>query len=140
MYKKRKETNKIVIHCSDTYEHMDIGAKEIDLWHKQRGWTGIGYHYVITRDGRIEFGRPHDTVGAHVKGHNDDSVAVCLVGGKGEDDGSEDNFTFAQKYALKELLDFMNNVYEHLDIYPHNELDSNKACPCFDIDEVIALV
>ena len=60
----------LVVHCAATPPEMDIGAKEIDLWHRQRGWSGIGYHFVIRRDGRVEAGRPLDRPGAHAQGFN----------------------------------------------------------------------
>ena len=47
----------IIIHCSATKPSMDIGVKEINEWHLQRGWSGIGYHYVIRRNGDLETGR-----------------------------------------------------------------------------------
>ena len=56
----RKSTNYIVIHCSQTKPSMDIGAKEIDRWHRERGWLKIGYHKVIRRNGNIENGRGID--------------------------------------------------------------------------------
>ena len=78
---KRQDTDYIIIHCSATPPSMDVGAKEIDKWHRQRGWRKIGYHYVITRDGDIQEGRELDEIGAHCRGLNSTSVGVCLVGG-----------------------------------------------------------
>jgi hypothetical protein len=78
----RSKTNWIVLHCSATRaSQVNIGAKDIRRWHKDKGWADIGYHYVIKRDGTLEKGRALDAVGAHVEGHNSDSVGVCLVGG-----------------------------------------------------------
>jgi hypothetical protein len=84
---------RIVIHCSDSPDTMNIGAEEIRKWHmdpppKGRGWSDIGYHYVVTRSGTIEAGRYHDgdsilegsEIGAHVAGQNKDSLAICWVG------------------------------------------------------------
>ena len=64
----------LVVHCSATPASRDIGAKEIDLMHRQKGWRCIGYHYVIRRDGRVEAGRPENEPGAHVEGHNGHSL------------------------------------------------------------------
>lgn len=74
----------LVIHCSDTPATMDVGAYEIDQWHKQRGWLCIGYHFVIRRNGSVELGRPVSMVGAHVEHHNANSIGVCMVGSKGD--------------------------------------------------------
>ena len=55
----------IILHCSATYPSMDVGVSEIDFWHRQRGFDGIGYHYVVRLDGTIEEGRPYHLDGAH---------------------------------------------------------------------------
>lgn len=74
----RRITRRIVIHHSAS---PDVPAAEIHRWHLQRGWSGIGYHFVIRRDGTIEKGRPLETVGAHAgPDGNSDSIAVCLTG------------------------------------------------------------
>ena len=82
----RQETSYIVIHCSQTRPSQNIGAKEIDRWHRERGWLKIGYHIVIKRDGIIEQGREDDEVPAAVKGYNHTSFNLCLVGGAKEED------------------------------------------------------
>ncbi len=66
----REETKYIVIHCSQTRPSQNIGAKEIDRWHRERGWLKIGYGKVIKRDGTVEQGRGDDEIQAHVKGYN----------------------------------------------------------------------
>ena len=81
---RRRRTKFIIVHCSATSPSSDIGADEIDDMHLRRGWSGIGYHQVIRRDGEIEFGRHFDESGAHVKGQNFRSVGVCLIGGVNE--------------------------------------------------------
>lgn len=74
----RKITRRIVIHHSAS---QDVSAAEIHRWHRQKGWSGIGYHFVVRLDGTIEKGRPIETVGAHAGPEgNFDSIAVCLTG------------------------------------------------------------
>lgn len=73
--------NQIIIHCSATPEGRDYTAADIDRWHRQRGFHGIGYHYVIRLDGTIEHGRPVEQIGAHCKGHNATTIGVCYIGG-----------------------------------------------------------
>lgn len=137
-FKKRLKTTAIVVHCAATKPSMDIGRKEIQMWHVQQGWLAIGYHFVIRRDGTIEEGRPHDVVGSHVKSRNSDTIGVCLVGGIDSLGKPEDNFTDAQKAALHGLLWKMTSglefdgAYQNLPVLGHRDLDPGKACPSFD--------
>jgi len=131
----RKSTEFIAVHCSATRPSMNIGAKEITLWHKAKGWKTIGYHYVIRRDGRLETGRKENELGAHVEGFNDRSIGVCLVGGVHEDNlVPEANFTDAQMSSLKTLLAFLKTKYPNVKIQGHRDFPNvKKACPSFDV-------
>lgn len=124
--------NLIVIHCADTYERMDIGAKEIDAWHRERGFLKIGYHYVVRRDGTVEKGRDEKEVGAHAKGYNQNSIGICWVGGRSDDNRPYDNRTTAQTAALRNLVAEMKKRYPLAQVVGHRDLDKNKACPCFN--------
>lgn len=132
--KKRKETNFLVVHCSATKPSMDIGKKEIDTWHRQRGWLMIGYHYVIRRNGEVEVGRELDTIGAHVQDHNHHSLGICLVGGIDDKGDPEQNFTEEQYNALATLLYQLKVVYPDAQVKGHRNFAS-KACPSFDVEE-----
>ncbi len=132
--KQRTATKQIFVHCSATPETMDIGAKDIDRWHKNRGWAGIGYHIVIRRDGRYELGRKLDTMGAHAYGHNRDSVAICLVGGVDRNNAPEANFTDSQWQTLRLVIEQLQDAYGDIPVRGHNEV-SAKACPSFDVKE-----
>jgi len=142
----RRRTDYIVIHCSATPPSSDIGADEIDDWHKQRGWSGIGYHAVIRRDGQIEFGRHFDESGAHVKGQNYRSVGVCLVGGVNKHGEAEDNFSTEQLKSLTALVATLERAYPDAEVLGHRDLSPDldgdgvveenewiKECPCFDV-------
>ena len=136
-----REIKKIVIHCSDSTWGT---SEDINRWHLERGWDGIGYHYVITNgrakstdsykeqdDGLIEKGRPVEKTGAHVRGHNSDSIGVCLIGTHW--------FTSRQLYkSLPTLLATL--MYQHKidadNIFGHYELDKGKTCPNMNIEEV----
>jgi N-acetylmuramoyl-L-alanine amidase len=135
---KRKSTEYIVVHCAATPPSMDIGVSEIDRWHRARGWVGVGYHFVVRRDGTLEKGRDIDAVGAHVKGYNNKSVGICLVGGVMEEDKKtpEDNFTQNQFDTVTALLKKLHDMYPESKIVGHRELDAGKACPCFDLAKV----
>ena len=111
---------------------MDIGAAEIERWHRARGFFGIGYHYVIRRNGQLEKGRPLEKVGAHAEGHNANSIGICLVGGIDEKGKPQNNFTDAQWTELKRLVSELTEKYRVLKIIGHNEV-ANKACPSFSV-------
>jgi N-acetylmuramoyl-L-alanine amidase len=128
-----RQINRIIIHCTATPEGRDHTAKEIDRWHKAQGWSGIGYHYVIRLDGTVESGRPIDKVGAHVKGHNADSIGVVYVGGCDKAMKPKDTRTPAQKEALRELVAKLKGSYLTATVHGHNEFDKGKACPSFNV-------
>jgi N-acetylmuramoyl-L-alanine amidase len=122
----------IIIHFSETPEGKDFGAKDIDLWHKQKGWRGIGYHYVIKLDGTIEDGRPLEQIGSHCYGQNRDSIGICYIGGK-RDAYLCDTRTNDQKDALLKLIKELKDMFPENDllVFGHNDY-SNKVCPGFD--------
>lgn len=122
----------IVIHCSATKAHQNFTSKDIDLWHRKRGWLMIGYHVVILRDGSIQLGRQLDRQGAHVKGYNDCSLGVCMIGGVDDAGEPEDNFTEAQWNSLVFTLNLLQWKHPQSKIVGHYQLDPNKACPSFN--------
>ena len=151
---KISDVKYIVLHCSATPPSQDIGAAEIDQWHRARGWSGIGYHWVIRRDGRIEPGRSvsHEGVqqGAHVRGHNQHSVGVCLVGGMTDEDRPAnlwmETYTPQQMSAARELVDVLRRMFPGAEVLGHRDLSPDldgdgqverhewvKECPCFDV-------
>ena len=131
---KRKRTDFIVVHCAATKPSMDIGRKEIDQWHRKRGWLKIGYHFVIRRDGSVEKGCEVDEVGAHVLNHNSNTVGICLVGGLDENMKPEANFTEAQYEALKVLIFQLLTLYPDAKIKGHCDFEKGRACPPFDAE------
>lgn len=141
---ERKTTSAIIVHCSATPEDADIGAKEIDRWHRARGFSKIGYHYVIRRDGTLEHGRPVAEVGAHCKedGMNRVSIGICLVGGVDADDiaKAEDNYTDAQMDTLKQLITLAKQMYPTIkDVLGHRDVPGvTKACPCFNVRDWVS--
>jgi N-acetylmuramoyl-L-alanine amidase len=128
----RSKTKEIIIHCAATPPGMDIGAKEIRAWHMQKGWSDVGYHFVIRRNGKVDLGRDIGVVGAHAYGHNKESVGICLVGGVNNDGEPTDNFTVPQWVTLEHTVDFLMKVYPQSNVIGHNEI-SDKACPSFDV-------
>lgn len=126
-----RKINKIIVHCSDSdYSHHD-DISVIRDWHvNERGWSDVGYHFFIKKDGTVQKGRDLATVGAHVEGHNSDSIGICL--------GGRHNFTTKQFYALKVLLYDLTHQFflTTNDVYGHRDFDKNKTCPNFDVKTV----
>ena len=135
-----REIDKIVVHCSES----EFGSSIlIDEWHRERGWKNVGYHFVVcsgkvennnfleSMDGSIERGRDIDKLGAHVFGHNDGSIGVCLIG--------VDRYTDKQMLSLKLLLSELMLKYDLKpnQIFGHRELDNRKSCPTgLDMDRL----
>lgn len=130
----RQSTKFIVLHCSATPASHDVDAKEIDRWHRQKGWLMIGYHFVIKRDGTVQKGRDLNVAGAHVEGMNHCSIGICLVGGMNASNTKpENNFEPVQWTALKALLTEMTTLFPQAQIIGHYELQPAKACPSFNV-------
>ena len=129
-----KKIKYIIIHCTATAEFKDFKAKDVDKWHKQRGWDCIGYHYLIDLDGTIEKGRPETKIGAHCKGFNDCSIGVCYVGGLASDNKTpKDTRTNAQKASLLKLIKQLKAKYPNAKVVGHKDMPNvHKACPCFE--------
>lgn len=130
----RRSISKIILHCTATSEGRDFSVEQIRQWHLARGFSDIGYHYLVGRDGTIYAGRPESVVGAHCTGQNTCSIGVCYVGGE-EADGShrpKDTRTPAQKKALRELVASLQKKYSGATVHCHSEF-ANKACPSFKI-------
>lgn len=124
----------IIIHCAATPSDMDIGVDTIRRWHvDERGFDDVGYHYVIRRDGTVERGRPEETPGAHVAGHNSRTLGICLVGGQGKDGKPDCNYTADQWAELEDLVEHLKAAYPDAKIAGHRDYDSGKACPTFDV-------
>lgn len=148
-----QDIDAIVIHCSATREGVDVRASDIDKWHKERGWSMIGYNYVIDLDGTVEIGRPLSMSGAHCadkgfsgKSYNLHSIGICYVGGLDKNGHSKDTRTDAQKLSMHKLVMELIEKYHITDVLGHRDAspDKNgdgvitknewvKTCPCFDV-------
>ncbi len=146
-----RRIDEIIIHCSDSPEGRNDKAEDIRKWHKQRGFSDIGYHYVIDLDGTVEKGRPIEQAGAHCTGHNRNSIGICYIGGaywrdgvnakgkpiKGKDGKAvlmpKDTRTALQRMAMKELVAQLQEQFSDATVHGHREF-ANKACPCFDVE------
>ena len=144
-----RKINLIVVHCSATREGKDYTVNDIDKWHRQRGFSKIGYQFVIYRDGSIHTGRSIEEIGAHVKGYNSNSIGICYIGGLTADGKSaKDTRTPQQKKALRELISKLKKQFPNAKVCGHRDLSPDlnhdgriepsewvKACPCFNAEE-----
>ena len=124
----------IVLHYSATYADQDLDIRDIDKMHRARGWKGVGYHYVIKRDGMIERGRKETEVGAHVGGQNTGKIGICLIGGLERSSGPNvgvDNRTDAQKQSAASLIRDLLTRYPGAKVVGHRDLAAT-LCPAYD--------
>lgn len=122
---KVRNITEIIIHTAATPNGKPFHAHDIDAWHRERGWSEIGYHWVIAIDGAIEAGRHPDRIGAHAEGHNKNSYGICMIG--------NDRFTRPQWDSLGLLVRKLNGEYPEARIIGHNDVTNKKTCPNFDV-------
>lgn len=128
----KRNIKELIVHCSATPEGKDYSVDTIRQWHLQRGFSDIGYHYVIYRNGSIHIGRDESIIGAHCTGHNTNSIGVCYIGGCASDGKTpKDTRTTEQKQSLVKLLKELKTKYPQASIHSHKDF-ANKACPSFD--------
>ena len=133
----------IVIHQTDT---ATATVESIDRYHRSLGWAGIGYHYVVYRDGSVHKGRLNNEIGAHCKGDNATSIGVCCV-------GAGDALPVAKGYMTQAMWDrLLVLVHQLMSAYNipigrvvgHRERPSGreqgKTCPGFDVAAVRELL
>ena len=123
----RTKTNLVVLHHTGGAAGEDPDAAQIDAMHRRLGWSGIGYHYLIRKDGTIEEGRPAFAVGAHAEGVNAQSLGVALCG-----NFCEEEPTAAQIESTAMLLAMLSATFgvepDRTHIVGHRDLMAT-ACP-----------
>lgn len=122
-----REITEVIVHYSETPKGRHVTVDEIREWHLERGFSDIGYHFVIYLDGTVHEGRPIKQTGAHCMGHNKNSIGICYIGGGNE----TDTRTEEQKEAMVDLLVYLKTMYPKIQIYGHRDF-STKSCPSFD--------
>ena len=145
-----RNIDSIIVHCSATKAGQDFTATDIDRWHRERGFNGIGYHYVIRLDGKLEKGRDVALAGAHCKGWNERSIGICYIGGLDDNGRPADTRTNAQKRVLYQIIMDLQREYNILQVLGHRDTSPDlngdgviepyeyvKACPCFDVKEFL---
>lgn len=108
-------------------------VKSIHDQHIKQGWSGIGYHYYIRKDGKIYQGRPIYYVGSHCKGNNSCSVGICLEGNFQKEKPTEAQLKSARELIphIKKMLPNIKRVVNHRDLFP-------TACPCMDLAKEVS--
>lgn len=150
--KSKRRIDYIAVHCTATREGQDQTVAQIKAGHLQRGFSDVGYHYIIYRDGTVNLGRDVNISGAHVSGYNVYSIGISYVGGLENDPKkaykdlkAKDTRTEAQKASLLALLMDLRKLYPTAKIQGHRDFspDRNhngtiepsewiKDCPSFD--------
>ena len=149
--KSKRVITDIVVHCTASREGLHQTVEQIRAYHTApvskggRGWSDIGYHYVVYLDGTVHEGRDVNVSGAHVSGHNAHSIGIVYVGGLDKDKKAKDTRTEEQKTGLLSLLVDLRKLYPTARIRGHRDFspDKNgngiiepqewiKECPCFN--------
>ncbi len=126
---RRNSTKYIILH----HRAGDGDSLSIHRLHLSKGWSGIGYHFYVRKDGSVYRGRPIGTIGAHCTGYNDKSIGVCFEGNF--ETGVE--IPNPQKRAGKELVTYLKGLYPKAEIKKHRDMEAT-ACPGenFPFDEI----
>lgn len=130
-----RKIDKIILHCTATPEGREVTVADVTAWHKERGFSTIGYHYLVYLDGTVVRGRREEEIGVHCLGQNAGSIGVCYVGGLDSRGNPKDTRTAAQRVALRNLVEGLQRRYPHATLHGHNEFAA-KACPCFKISDL----
>ena len=127
-----KNVDKVIVHCTATPEGRHTTVEDVRRWHLDRGWSDIGYHFLVYLDGTVHEGRSLDIQGAHCRGQNKNSIGIAYVGGIDKVNFKpKDTRTEEQKEALVDMLEFFKIAHPEAVVYGHRDFTS-KACPSFD--------
>lgn len=138
LHRSRRKINLIVVHSTATPEGKNYTVADIRKMHKANGWSDIGYHYVIYRDGTLHEGRDVNISGGHARGYNSNSIGIVYIGGVSATEKdkqghlkAKDTRTPEQKATLLRLLKDLRKLYPNAKIVGHRDLNAT-ACPSFD--------
>jgi len=132
-----RKLDRIILHCTATPEGRHVDVDTIRVWHKARGWSDVGYHFIIYIDGSVHSGRDVSKTGAHVAGHNATTIGVVYVGGTDAAGKAKDTMNAAQETAFVNLVKHLRDEYGPLTLHGHNEYAA-KACPSFNVKQKFA--
>lgn len=117
---KRRSTSRIILHHAAA---KTCTAQQIHSWHLANGWVGIGYHFLVRKDGSVYRGRPEDTVGAHAGNNNYDSIGICFEG-----NFMTETMPIAQKWAGQDLVAYLKDKYGISKVQKHSDVNAT-GCP-----------
>jgi N-acetyl-anhydromuramyl-L-alanine amidase AmpD len=131
----RRRTDMIVLHHTGNPADDDLSATEIDRSHKAQGWACIGYHYVIRKDGTVEQGRPHWTVGAHAYGENGHTIGIHVCGNFEEAEPTDEQIESLAMLLANVCTDYglpinRDHIVGHRELMP-------TACPGENLYEMM---
>jgi N-acetylmuramoyl-L-alanine amidase len=133
LHRPMRTVTLIIIHCSATPQGVDLSFEDCRREHiRHRGFSDIGYHFYVTRNGKIHCGRPLEKIGAHCKNHNRHSIGICYEGGLDIRGTPADTRTLLQKASLTALLRELKRIFPKILVVGHHDLNPMKACPCFN--------
>ena len=138
-----RDITEVVVHWTETFTNKNIGAEEINSIHLGLGMKGIGYHYVIRRDGSIQRGRPLSKQGDHSSANDHDkfSIGLVFVGGFNCSSGTPNPETFlssqsltrAQMTSFEQFCRAFYKRYPGGQVLGHNDIDTKELDPGFDV-------
>ena len=109
----KRSVTVIVVHCTATRMDVDFTQKDLLRCHRARGMTCVGYHFYIRKDGYIWSTRPLEQVGAHARGHNQDSIGIAYEGGLDEQGLPADTRTQQQKFSMRALIRTLKKLFHY---------------------------
>lgn len=136
-----REFDKVTVHWTETATNKNIGSEDINEWHIKANLPGIGYHYVIRRDGALQRGRPVNIEGDIFS----KSIDIVFVGGINAPTGTpnQQNFISARSLTRSQFNTFdhfcraMYKVYPGMTIVGHSELDDTQIDPGFNVTDYV---
>lgn len=122
----------LIIHHSASPRSITTAA--IRHWHVEgNGWSDIGYNYVIEGEGEVVIGRPLSLVGAHCKGHNHNSIGICVVG---DNTKTKHQWSMSQIASLQDLIFGLKLVFPGVEVKGHKDFGPT-LCPGVDVQQLL---
>lgn len=132
----------LVLHCSATRCNQSYTVEQLMRDHKARGFTTIGYHFYVRRDGTFTQHRRLLEVGAHARPYNRCSIGICYEGGLDEDGNPANTLTEPQIERLQDLFEVLHQLFPEAMIVGHRDLRGTtpKECPCLDTQKLFGFI
>lgn len=142
-----RDITEVVVHWTETHTDKNIGSEEINKYHLDLDLDGIGYHYVIRRDGSLQRGRPVNIEGQHspINNHDQRSIGIVFVGGINVPSGTPnpENFLSVQSLTRSQLNTFDHFCRSFYAVFPggqivgHSEIDEEEVDPGFEVTNYV---